>query len=331
MNDGERRNELLKDIPKHYFNPNSKGRVAILCWILLITLSQLAIIYQPNFGLVASIITGLSMGPLFFKAHDLSHRSVACNERSRYCLQLIAWCPNFFPATLWQSLHMWHHKHTNTMKDSDRNFVLSDKKSLAKRIYAFIFLPVNGSGAKPNPLMLLAFVAYSSKYISAAIFNTCLSTCTAIPDFKTKQRISVLFEVILSLSFYVGLALWSLSAGNSLFHALVFHVAIPLMISSTISMLIIFTQHFCNPILDKGDILESTTSIRLPRIMHYLTSNIGFHVEHHLFPTMNPQHYPEVSKLIEKKWPDSYKSVSFIEAWAAIFNTTIFEPVLEHS
>lgn len=322
-----RRQLLLKKIPKEYFAPYPLDALRIITWAGIFLVSQLTLLLSPRYPIIASLIAGSSIGLLVFLAHDLTHGTIV-KGRSKYILEWMSWGLNAFPPTLWSCLHnKCHHKYANTVKDTDRIFTLEERNSFSKKIYAMIFLPLSGSGVPRNPLMLLAFFAYTFKYSLSAILNRRLGICTGLPSFTSRERVSIVLELVFSSALYFVLVLMSVSVGNTWLYAVAFHVAVPLMMSSAIAMAFIFTQHIADPLSDRPDILMTTTSLKVPRIIGILTSNTAYHVEHHLFPGMNPRYYSKVSEAVRNAWPHEYKSCTFLEAWCRIVKSPVFRPV----
>jgi fatty acid desaturase len=89
-------------------------------------------------------------------------------------------------------------------------------------------------------------------------------------------------------------------------------------------MLYVFTNHFLNPLCEHSDPLVGSTSVIVPRWMDWLHDNFSYHTEHHVFPGMNPRYYPEVSRLLQKHFPDRYNRVPFGEAWRRIWQQEEF-------
>jgi len=70
----------------------------------------------------------------------------------------------------------------------------------------------------------------------------------------------------------------------------VFVYVLPLIVANTIVMSFILTNHNLSPLSPVNDPLVNSLSVTLPRSLEWLTLDFGFHVEHHLFPTMSARH-----------------------------------------
>ena len=49
--------------------------------------------------------------------------------------------------------------------------------------------------------------------------------------------------------------------------------------------------------------------------------NFGYHVEHHLFPSMNPRHAKAVHRLLKKHYPDTYQVMPKWQAMKELYRT----------
>ena len=53
--------------------------------------------------------------------------------------------------------------------------------------------------------------------------------------------------------------------------------------------------------------------------MDWLHDNFSYHTEHHVFPSMNPKFYPEVSRLLQEHFPERYNRIPLREAWRRLW------------
>jgi fatty acid desaturase len=260
------------------------------------------------FGLLALLI-GHAMACIAFLTHELSHNTIV---RSRYPLEVFFWALNLIPATVWRRVHnQAHHIHANTTEDPDRKYLASED-SVVTRWYSRIFYPHRHT-VRWNPLVAFHFVPYILRNTLAAFYPN--SRKPALVPFKPfytpRQRISVLAEllaivIIQIVVFHLVGSRWSAYLWASLAVVL---------ITSAIVMAYVFTNHFLNPLAEITDPLTTTTSVVVSPLCDLLHSNFSYHTEHHLFPHMNSDFYPEVSKILEQRYPDRYYRVPIGEAW----------------
>jgi fatty acid desaturase len=85
-------------------------------------------------------------------------------------------------------------------------------------------------------------------------------------------------------------------------------------------MAYVFTNHFLDPLNETGDAVASTTSVVVPSWLDALHFHISYHVEHHLFPSMDSRYYPQVSGLLQRHFAGDYKRLPIGEAWQRLWN-----------
>jgi fatty acid desaturase len=68
----------------------------------------------------------------------------------------------------------------------------------------------------------------------------------------------------------------------------------------------IATNHFLNPLTDVNDPLANTLSVTSPRWLERLHLEFGYHVEHHVYPTMSGRHAPRVRDVMVARYGDRY-------------------------
>ncbi len=93
---------------------------------------------------------------------------------------------------------------------------------------------------------------------------------------------------------------------------------LPLLVANVIVMSFILTNHCLNPLTELNDPLANSLTVTVPRWVEWLTLGFGFHVEHHLFPSMSARHAPAVRELLVALWPERYQSMSLLSATAAL-------------
>ncbi len=273
------------------------------------------------FLLVLSLVMGHSLACLAFLAHEIAHGAIVGRRSIRYALELLLWGLNSFPATLWRRIHNeTHHAETNTVRDPDRQFRSCESTS-ARHLFN-TWLMANRSGLKWRPTVLLNFTTYILRHVASALGPSDWKAPFTVvkPKFRRHDRLTIIFELVLigiiqSLMLsYAWVSPWSV----------IFVLVVPLLVSSAVVMMYIFTNHFLNPLCEHTDPLLGSTSVIVPKWMDFLHSNFSYHTEHHLFPGINPIHYPEVSRLLQLHFPDRYNRIPLAEAWRRLWSSPEF-------
>jgi fatty acid desaturase len=105
-------------------------------------------------------------------------------------------------------------------------------------------------------------------------------------------------------------------------------------VANSIVMVFIMTNHNLSPLTPVNDPLVNSLSVTLPPPLVWLTLGFGFHVEHHLFPTMSTRHGSTVRDAVLAKFPGRYQSMSLFRALGQLYrtarvyrdNTTLIDP-----
>jgi len=96
---------------------------------------------------------------------------------------------------------------------------------------------------------------------------------------------------------------------------------LPLIVANTIVMLFIMTNHNLSPLGKINDPLVNSLSVRLPRVLEWLTLDFGFHAEHHLFPRMSTRHGRVVRDVLRAQFPERYQSLPLLTALGRLYRT----------
>ena len=310
----EVRQRLRNELPPGIFEP-----VPQRVWYAALNLATFAVALwlvkgasstwvKVAFGAVA----GHSVACLGAFAHDLTHGSVLRAGRLNHALQLVCWGLNMIAPAVWFRVHnRTHHSTAGTLGDPDRRFSLQ-QQSVERRLYSDLFYPSRDAGFF-NPLCLLHFIPYISKHTLNAL-GVHTSLLPAPVPFSAPERRRVATELVVLLTGHACLWAWLGTLENILAGGI-----LPVAVSSAVLMMYIFTQHFPLPLAETPDVLATTVSLRLPRLVDALHSNLSYHVEHHLFPRLSSKHFPIVSEWLTANCPQAYRRLGLIEAWQMVF------------
>jgi fatty acid desaturase len=72
---------------------------------------------------------------------------------------------------------------------------------------------------------------------------------------------------------------------------------------------------------DTNDPLINSISLKMPAIIDTLHFNFSYHTEHHVFPGMNPDYYPQVRALLLEHYPERFNLLGAREAWRLLMST----------
>jgi len=298
-------------IPKEATKPANYKLIPMFIHVILIfTWIAMIIIFNSALSIVSfSILIGLSIACLFLYSHELSHGTIIRKQPYLYITQLFFWAFSGIPPTVWKRVHnMSHHHHMNTYKDPDRKTFKSEASFLNKLYNLFIY---------PNKTLRYSFTVgsammfYSTKHILAVFYSkdSRPSIVTHRPNYTKKEVKLVFIELMYILTFWgmiwivlgVPIAIWV-----SLISWYTYSAAV---------ILFIITQHQRDPVfIDIADPLLTSTSVIIPAWLDKIIDWHSFHVEHHLFPGINFDYYPQISQKIQEKYPNKYERIPLFQA-----------------
>jgi fatty acid desaturase len=222
---------------------------------------------------------------------------------------------------VWRRVHNHlHHAGPNVLGDPDRRFLASEA-SIFTGWYTRTFYP-NRRSPRWNPLVGFHYIPYIIRNTIAAFYPRAMKPAIvpAKPTYTTAQRRAICFELVMlgmlqSTVFYVAGGTWP---------RYFFASPIAFLVTSSVVMAYIFTNHFLNPICPYDDPLANATSVVVPHVFNLLHSNFSYHTEHHLFPNMNSEFYPLLSRLLRDHYADRYQRVSIFHAWKCLWCNEIY-------
>jgi fatty acid desaturase len=270
---------------------------------------------------LASLVIGFCLAGVVFLGHEALHGGVV---RGRLAIRVVGWF-GFLPFTvspqLWMAWHnRVHHNHCGQPGiDPDMYPTLEEYNTQrAARIMADYF------GIGRRRLMsflsiLFGFTGQSTQMLFTARKRGFLSP-------KLHRR--AIAETVLGWAFW-GTVAWLVG-----FVPFLFVYVLPLIVANSIVMVFIMTNHNLSPLTPINDPLANSLSVTLPRPLVWLTLGFGFHVEHHLFPTMSTRHGAAVRDAVNEKFPGRYQSMSLTRALGQLYrtarvyrdNTTLIDP-----
>ena len=270
---------------------------------------------------LASLVIGFCFSGITFLGHETLHGGVV---RGRWAIRIVGWfgfLPFMVAPRLWMAWHnRVHHNHCGQPGiDPDMYPTLEEYKTQrGARIMADYF------GIGRQRLMsflsiLFGFTGQSTQMLFTARKRGLLTA-------KLHRR--AIAETLL------GIAFWATVCFLVGPLAFIFVYLLPLVVANSIVMVFIMTNHNLSPLTPINDPLVNSLSVTLPRPLGWLTLGFGFHVEHHLFPTMSTRHGAAVRDAVCTKYPERYQSMSLFRALGKLYrtarvyrdNTTLIDP-----
>lgn len=255
-----------------------------------------------------SLAIGFSFAGLTFLAHETLHAAVVRNRHLRYAVGWIALLPFVLSPRLWIAWHnRVHHGNANRAGfDPDANPTLSEYLASARVRFVTDHFALGRRSPTGAIGLLVGFSVQSAHMLVTARRRGFLS--------RREQWLAVAETC-------VGVGCWTTLAvvvGPASF-VLVF--VLPLLVANAVVMAFIMTNHSLSPLTEVNDPLVNALTVRSPRLIEWLTLRFGYHVEHHLFPSISSRHAPRVRAEVERRWPERYQSMTLLQALLALHRT----------
>jgi len=252
-------------------------------------------------ALAAALVAGHSWGCLGFLAHEALHHAVVRDRRIEKVVGAIGFGLYGLSPTLWGAWHnQAHHGATGRpVADPDGFGRLGFwRKNRIVRVLE-TFSP--GSGYLRSALFLPTWFSIHSLLVL-------LVHSERNGYYERISRRTVYAESAAMAAFWIGVLLL---VGP--YHFL-FVWVVPVLVANTMVMGYIATNHFLNPLTETNDPLANSLSVTAPRWLERLHLNFGYHVEHHLFPTMSGRHGPRVRAVLRRLYGERYLSMPHARA-----------------
>ncbi|HYC21920.1 MAG TPA: fatty acid desaturase [Candidatus Bathyarchaeia archaeon] len=301
--------EVRAHLPAEFFRPAS-GR---LVWLpvhlaIVVAAGACVVVARPPWyaALACALVAGHSWGCLGFLAHEALHHALVRNRKLEKVVGYLGFGIMCLSPTLWTAWHNQAH-HGNTGKpiaDPDGFGRLGFwRKSALVRVLEGLS---PGSGNKRSALFLCIWFSLHS-FLVLVFHSERNGYYTRI------SRRTVYLESGSMVAFW--LALLALVGPWSF----LFIYVLPLAIANGLVMSYIATNHFLNPLTEINDPLANSLSVTSPRWLARLHLEFGYHVEHHLFPTLSGRHAPAVRDVLIRLYGERYLSMPHARALRLLY------------
>jgi fatty acid desaturase len=269
--------------------------------------------------IAASLLIGHSFAGAAFVAHEALHGSIVRGRYARLAIGALGFLPFGISPTLWVAWHnRVHHAHTGQCGVDPDTYPTLTKYRESRAVRVIDRLSVGGRRWAGLVTLLFGFTGQSL---------IALGEASAFGLSARQHRTAILHTIaVLAMWAAIGFLIGPLE--------FVFAFLVPLMVGNAVVMAYILTNHSLSPLTRINDPLLNSLSVTTPRFVETLHLNFGFHVEHHLFPSMSPRHARAVRRLVRERWPGRYQSMPLGQALRLLWttpriyqdSTTLFNP-----
>ncbi len=221
--------------------------------------------------LAAGVVAGLVLVRFFVIYHDFEHHSILRRSRLAAMIFTVYGWYMIIPRSIWKRSHDHHHDHNSKLFGSSIGSfpIVTKKKFLSlsptqRKVYLFIRHPFS---------ILFA-------YFFAFVYGTCIRSFVSSPKRHWDSVIALVFHYTLGGILIYTFGWWLAFIGFFL----------PIMLAHTLGSYLFYAQHnFPGVTFEDREgwtyinaALNSSSYMRMSRIMHWFTANIGYHHIHHL-------------------------------------------------
>lgn len=305
--------ELKPEMPAEMFQPSPLRLIWLPIHLAVIAGGTLAITGRwlpwPLIPAI-SLAIGMSFGGLMFLGHETLHGAIV-RGRWNWLRPIVGWIC-FAPFALSQQLWVvWHNRvhHANTNKldaDPDMYPSLARYQSSRTTRWAIDNFALGGRRKRGILSLLFGFLVQSKDMLLAARSRLGMTH---------REYRRAIIETALAVALWIALAALEGPV------AFVFSFVIPLLIADVIVMGFILTNHCLSPATDINDPLINALSVTAPRWIEWVTLEFGYHVEHHIFPSVCGRHVRRVREGLLARWPERYQSMPVMAALRALHRT----------
>jgi fatty acid desaturase len=296
---------LKHKVPKGIFKPNPYYLLPLLLTLVsgaggVVLLASFEMAWY--FKLLVALFIGYNwcIGGLF--GHDLLHGSIVRSKKWQDILGFFCLLPFLISPTFWRYWHNnLHHSFTQkVIKDPDAYPTLRVFKQSRFTQWMFPFSP--GSGHKRSFFYLFFWFSVNVQ-VAQHYFRYRNKVFNKLNHRRVNIELLLAFLIHVFALIAVGPALW------------MWAVIIPFFIMNYLPFSYISTNHNLSPLTKKNDPLENSLTVTNNPILEFFHLNFGYHVEHHLFPTVSGFHLKKLHFVLKDTYPDRYQ---YMPKWRAL-------------
>ncbi|MGB5166413.1 MAG: fatty acid desaturase [Woeseiaceae bacterium] len=255
--------------------------------LLLASLTGAAVAPAWPIRLAFSILSALLMMRAFITYHDYMHNAILSKSRLAWWLFRLYAAFALTPPRSWQHSHNFHHGHVGKID--------------AAATGAFTMMTTDMWRDASLPTRIAYRVERHPLTIMGGYFTIFFLSVTLLPFLRNPTRH---WDSMLVLAGHISLIalLWILGGFDVAF----FVVLLPMTIASMIGSFLFFAQHSFEDMhvlptetwTSRRAALESSSYLKLNRVMSWFTGNIGYHHIHHLNVRIPFYRLPEAMEAI---------------------------------
>lgn len=286
----------------------------------LVVIAAHSCIWLFSFSLILqiifSIIAGLSIVRLFVIYHDYMHHSILRKSKLANVLFTIFGLYILTPKSVWKRTHDYHHNHNSKLHTSSIGSypIVTKEKFLAagkleQRIYLLIRHPIS----------------FIFAYFFAFLYGICIRSFLSSP-----KRHS---DSFVSMALHLGISICLITVFGWLTFFMTY--LLPMMFAQGLGSYLFYAQHNFPGVTFKDKdgwtyinaAMNSSSHMKMNRVMNWFTANIGYHHIHHINHRIPFYRLPEVYQKIPALQNAKTTSLNPLEIFRC-FQLKVWDPQL---
>jgi fatty acid desaturase len=297
---------IQESLPSEAFQPQPVRGIMFLIIHLPLAILLWWVYINLNLPWYICILITLVLSQIYtvggYVAHEAIHGAVVRSNLGIFILGYIGFLPFFISPTLWKFWHcQCHHGNTNNKLDPDVVGTLDAYSENPLVRLRSLFSP--GTHHWISYLGLFCLFTLEGQYV--------LWFWKTKVDWVRKLRFNRVMAKLETLSMFIFWIMLGIYIG--LLPSL-YLIILPMLLANFTQVSYIMTQHFLRPLntTHNNDPLDNTISVITHPFVDFVHLNFGYHLEHHLFPSMSSKYAPKISKILQDKFGDRYIRLPFL-------------------
>lgn len=303
--------DFKKNLPRGMFKPYRQRLIFLfttqaLAIAAIATIALLGLPWYLNLSL--SLVIGYCWAVGGLIGHELLHGSIVRNKKLQDFLGFFCFLPFFISPTFWRHWHNnLHHSYTQkVIMDPDAYPTYRVYKQ--SRFVQWMYKYTPGSGHKRSYLYFFFWFSFNAQ-VAQYYFRFRNRIFDKVDHSRVNIELALILLVHTSALILVGPQNW------------VWACLIPFFIQNYIPFSYISTNHNLSPLTSENDPLKNSLTVTNHPILEFLHVNFGYHVEHHLLPTVSGVHLKKVHSMLTEEFPEKYHCMPKWKAMGALYKT----------
>lgn len=302
--------QIKKSLPKYIFKPVPARLLWLPVHLLIIAISSYFIYFSAYWfvQLPLAMLVGHSLAVIFMLGHEIAHGSVVKNKTLIVFLSNVCFASFGLHAKAFIAFHNRKHHHLtqHPYRDPDcfgkqctkNKMLLKIQKTLpgSKSFISYTFL-----------FWFFSFYTFYNVWFQKRIFVN-----------RREKKISRIYSVLCYCT-WIALATYIHP------HGLLYFFFVPFITSNFVVLSYLSTNHFLSPLTEEvNDPLVNSLTVDTSRFLRFIHLNFNYHVEHHIFPYVNPTYAPMVAEVLKEKFAKKYNHIKHNAALKLLYQRPKF-------